>query len=313
MSTPEGPLSGLRVGLSVSGTETDMARRGFTKDGLNRLTVRLARALLAEGAALGFGHDWREGGVMEAVANIALDYQHTTVPAETGPPIVNYIPWPDTASATDPALLTKLKGIVEVIPAGLHEELRPLEEHALRAGRSSEEWRYLRARGLTHLRKLLVEHCQARVALGGKLEGVEGRLPGIVEEIFLSLTARQPVYLAGLLGGATELLGKNLLEEGSAEILRQALMGAAQSPLAAIYSRRAEPSSSGLADSDLNVEAVLGYLTTDGSRTCIRTNGLRREEHLVLLNTSLEEEAVSLILKGLKHGWKPRTSSFQKK
>lgn len=91
MGAAERSLGGLRVGLSVSGTGEQMARRGFTEDGLNRLTVRLARALLTEGAALAFGHDWREGGVMEAVANIALDYRKAAVPADMGSPMLNFV------------------------------------------------------------------------------------------------------------------------------------------------------------------------------------------------------------------------------
>jgi hypothetical protein len=300
MRAAERSLSGMRVGLSVSGTGEQMARRGFTKDGLNRLTVRLARALLSEGAALAFGHDWREGGVMEAIANIALDYRQAAVPAEMGPPIVNFIPWPDTASGTNSALLARLKSIVEVIPAGLPEELRPLEAQALQSGRSSEEWHYLRARGLTRLRRLLAERCQVRVALGGKLAGFDGRLPGIVEEVLLSLQAEQPAYLAGLLGGATEVLGKTLLAEESAESLRQVLTDTASLSLAEIYSRHAAPGSRGLTDSDLNLDEILSFLTADGSRACVRQNGLTREENLLLLHTNLEEETVSLILRGLK-------------
>ena len=242
---------------------------------------------------------------MEAVANIALDYQQATVPADIGPPIVNFIPWPDVSSATDSALLSRLKGVVEVIPAGLPAELQELEAQALSAGRLAETWRYLRARGLTHLRRLLVARCQARVALGGKLEGFDGRLPGIVEEAFLSLEARQPLYLAGLLGGAAEVLGKSLIEEVVTDSLRQALQGTAQSPLTQIYPRLAKPGASGLSDSDLNVEAILGFLAAGGSRVCLRTNGLARTENLALLSTNLEEETVTLILKGLKQKWNP--------
>lgn len=311
MSEAERSLRGLRVGLSVSGTADELARRGFTEDGLNRLTVRLARALLAEGATLAFGHDWRAGGVMEAIANIALDYQPALAPAETGPPIFNLLPWDETASATDSALLARLKCVVEVIPAGLPEELRPLEAEALRAGKESREWRYLRARGLTRLRRLLTERCQARVALGGKLEVYDGRLPGIVEEIFLSCAAGQPVYLAGLLGGAGEVLGRLLTaEEGAAEALRRALADAASSPLAETYARQAGPTATGLADSDLNPEAILESLAAESSRACVRSNGLTVEENRVLLHTHLEEEAVSLVLRGLKKTWDPRARSF---
>jgi hypothetical protein len=310
MSPTYRPLCGLRIGLSVSGTGEDMALRGFTESGLNRLTIRLSRVLLAEGAALAFGHDWREGGVMEAVASIALDYEGPTRSLELGPPIINVIPWPDTISATDPALLSKLKGVVEVIPAGLPEDLLMLEEQAFQAGRLSEEWRYLRARGLTHLRRLLVERCHVRVVLGGKLGGAEGRLPGIIEEAFVSLSAKQPIYLAGLLGGASEILGRILLGEGSSEVLRQTLKDFAQSPLAKVYSRHAEPTSSGLADSDLNVEAILGLMEAASSRACLHTNGLTKAENFALLTTDLEEETVSLILRGLKKRWNPQARNF---
>lgn len=73
----------------------------------------------------------------------------------------------------------------------------------------------------------------------------------------------------------------------SAETLRQVLTDAASSSLAAIYSRCATPGSRGLTDSDLDVEALLGF-------------GLTVEENLLLLHTNLEEETVSLILRGLK-------------
>ena len=308
-SLGERPLRGLRVGLSISGTGEDMAGRGFTESGLNRLTVRLARALLAEGGSLAFGHDWREGGVMEAVASIALDYQGPAESPDLGPPILNFIPWPDTASATDPTLLSRLKGVVEVIPPGLPEDLKPREAQALQAGRSSEEWRYLRARGLTYLRERLVERCQVRVALGGKLEGSEGRFPGIAEEVFLSLQAQQPVYLAGLLGGAAEALGKVLLTKRASDVLTQALKTSPS--LAKVYSRHATPTAKGLADSDLNVEAIMGFLLADACRSLVLSNGLTREENLDLLRTNLEEETVSLILRGLKQKWDPVGRGFR--
>ena len=310
MSPEVRPLGGLRVGLSVAGNPEDLALRGFTEGGLRRLTVRLTRALLAEGAGLAFGHDWREGGIMEAIANIALDYQGPGRPTDLGPPILNFIPWPDTASATGSALLSRLKGVVEVNPGGLPDELRAREQPALDLGRSSEEWRYLRARGLTHLRRRLIACCSARVALGGKLTGFDGRLPGIVEEVFLTLEASQPVFLAGILGGAAEVLGKVLLGIESARALRDSLRATAQSPLVSIYSQRAVPSSSGLADSDANVEAIVGFLAAENSQTIVQSNGLSREENLALLQTDLEEELVTLVLTGLKRKWNPQTRSL---
>jgi hypothetical protein len=294
------PLAGLRVGVSVSGSGEDLARRGFTESGLNRLTVRLSRALLAEGAALAFGHDWREGGVMEAIASIAFDYRLPAAPQEVGPAIVNLIPWPDVASATDPTLLARLARLVEVTPALLPEELRPLEAQALAAGPSSPTWRYLRARGLTHLRRRLAERCHARVALGGRLSGFDGRLPGIVEEVFFTCAAARPVYLAGLLGGAAEILGAILVNGRPADDLRRALERPEMQPLAEIYARHATPSAEGVRDSDLNLPAIAAFLAGDGSHAALAGNGLTREQNLALLSTDLEEQVTSLVVLGLR-------------
>jgi SLOG cluster2 len=190
--------------------------------------------------------------------------------------------------------------VVEVTPARLPEELRPLEAQAIAAGRTSPTWRYLRARGLTHLRRRLVERCHARVALGGRLSGFDGRLPGIVEEVFLSCAAARPIYLAGLLGGAAEILGGLLVNGRPADDLRTVLERSEVQPLAEIYARHANPSAEGLSDHDLDLPAVAAFLAGDGSRAAIAGNGLIREDNLTLLTTDLEEQVIALVLLGLR-------------
>jgi hypothetical protein len=147
MSPPTRPFDGQRIGISVSSSGEQLSRRGFTEAGVNRFTVRFARALLAEGATLAFALDWREGGLMEAIASIAFDYQLPASSRVSEAPILNLIPWPDT-SATEPGLLARLAGVVEVSSAGLPAELRSMEPQARAAGRSAEAWRYLGAWGL---------------------------------------------------------------------------------------------------------------------------------------------------------------------
>jgi hypothetical protein len=282
----ERPLAGLRVGLSVAGDPEDLARWGFTESGMNRLTVRLARALLAEGAGLAFGHDWREGGVMEAIASIALDYRGSSLLHASAPPILNYIPWPDSRSQAPADLLARLREIVEVQPAGLPASDSELEDRTRREGRESEAWRILRARGLSHMRRRLTEVCGARVAFGGKLKNFQGSLPGIVEEVFLALQASQPVYLAGLLGGAAEALGRVLVLGEKVETL--------PSPVP----EEGTPGDSG-------PQAVLRFLGSPEARERLQLNGLRVDENRLLLSTTLEEEAIALILTGLHRVRKP--------
>lgn len=56
---------------------------------------------------------------------------------------------------------------------------------------------------LSGLRTFMVNKTDARIVLGGKREGFQGSMPGIFEEVLLSLKRRQPLYLAGGFGGAT--------------------------------------------------------------------------------------------------------------
>lgn len=60
-----------------------------------------------------------------------------------------------------------------------------------------------RARGLAGLRRYMTDHQIGRVFLGGRREDFEGAMPGVVEELLLTLERGQPTYLAGGFGGVT--------------------------------------------------------------------------------------------------------------
>lgn len=288
-------LAHLRMGLSVAGNPEELARYGFTPAGMNRCTVRLARALLAEGATLAFGHDWRPDGVMEAITSLAFDYHRPLDQPQRQPVILNLVPWPQERSSLDADLLLRLEGTVEVRAAGLPDELRELAEGARRLAAGSEERRYLRARGLTHMRRQLEESCDARIAMGGKLDGYDGRLPGIVEEVLFALQSDHSVYLAGLLGGAAHLLGRVILDREDPEPVFQDLR------LEEVYRQRGAPAlQDRLDDASLDREALRRELCSEEIRKRLLGNGLTEDENRQLLNSTLEEETVLLILKGLK-------------
>src|SRR5690606_12847315 len=109
----------------------------------------------------------------------------------------NLVPWPDEPELSEPER-TALAAHLAVEPAGLPPALVP---HAATAARGSTERCYLRARGLTHLRRRLTATTNARLCIGGKLGGSQGRYPGIVEEALLAIEAKQPLYVSGLFGG----------------------------------------------------------------------------------------------------------------
>lgn len=60
------------------------------------------------------------------------------------------------------------------------------------------------------MRKTMVAGTSARLALGGRVEGYKGSMPGIAEEVLLAMDASQPVYLLGGFGGCTRDIAESL-------------------------------------------------------------------------------------------------------
>lgn len=61
------------------------------------------------------------------------------------------------------------------------------------------------------MRERITQASQARLVLGGKLTGFAGLVPGVVEEAWLSLKSRHPLFLAGGFGGAARAVADLLL------------------------------------------------------------------------------------------------------
>ena len=206
--TTHRPLTDCVVGFSISESE-DMERLGFDRSEMNRCVVRLSESLLAVGARLAFGHDWRPGGVMVAVAALAVRYFHLGPDAagksKAKAPIINRVAWPDlpflapavtsnpdasppAGSAVDP-MVRLLKGVVDA-------RQTPVPEGTSRAD------------ALSLMRAELADLCDIRVCLGGKLTGFSGKMSGIVEEALGALRKGRPVFTSGIFGGASALVAR---------------------------------------------------------------------------------------------------------
>lgn len=176
------PLEGMAVGISISEAE-DLAGTGFTRDDINLVTVELCRRLVALGAQVVLGHQWRPGGIMEQVTRFAQAYHMES--GASGQPIVhNVMAWPDKASLSE-FDREQLKDLVRI-----YESEEPLG----------------RAEALTAMRQRVTEIAKARICLSGKMNSYEGTMPGLIEETFLSVDQGEPVYLSAMMGGAAAAL-----------------------------------------------------------------------------------------------------------
>jgi hypothetical protein len=287
------PLSGLFVGLSISESD-DSTGRGFPAWQVNRVTMQFVAALMGQGAGVVFGHDWRDDGVMEAMHAFALRMQapHGAEAAGApagGPLLQNLLPWPDEPKLSE-AERERLASTLSVEPAGLPDDLAP----AVREDGQAFPEPYLRARGLTHLRRKLNERTQARVCVGGRTRGSQGRYPGVIEEAFLSVEARQPLFLIGFLGGA-------------ARQVIDAVEGrpgpppdfAAPTGLGGIYEAvRRERRTAG-PDDEIDRGRVWSAFKSIGVPGLSESNKLTVEQNRELFHTPAVERAIQLVLLGL--------------
>jgi hypothetical protein len=280
-------LDGVRLGISISESDGSQGR-GFDAEEVNRTVERLCLGLLAQGAGLVFGHDWRAGGVMERVLGFAQGYQR---PGGGEPLLLNLIPWPE-APALSQQERDFLGDVLKIEQCGLPPALAGEVESGLRGQPGGQA--YLRARALTWLRRALTDRCTARVCLGGKTRGYQGRLPGIVEEGLFALEFDRPLFLSAIFGGATAdlidaLAGRPLAVDGW-----QPAEGIVQS--FAAFGAGVEP---GDPDARLDPAGVRQRLAGLGLAQLARDNGLSPEENGRLFRAQSASEVIDWILVGL--------------
>ena len=297
MTVPHRPLAGCAVNLSISEND-DSAGRGFPGWQVNRLTLQVVAALFGQGASVVFGHDWREDGVMEAVYGFARQMQPpiplspADVEAEAEPMLQNRLPWPDNPYLPETDL-ERLSSTLKVQPAGLPAELMPYDEEARGAGPNSNLYRYLRARGLTFLRRQLNDLCHARLCLGGRTSGSAGRYPGVIEEALLAIEGNKPLYLASFLGGATEQIVDAL--EGS----KMKDDFCPPTSLERLYENPPVKDLGAHEDRIIDRAALWKRFSETGAERLATANGLTLDENNELLHTPIVDRVIELVLIGL--------------
>ncbi len=211
------------VGISVS-PSAEAERLGYDERQINRMVIRMAQFFLDRDMRIIFGHDWREDGVMRAVADFAAvvagraeefleskEKWHGSQETadEWVARMVNVVPTSrDNLSGAALEAARDSGGALSVIAAG---DLAAEVWERWGSDMKAHGWVTTGDRGgeLTRLRHCLTMMLSpgCRVCLGGRTEGYQGREPGVMEEARLALRYGKPVYLMGGFGGATRLFG----------------------------------------------------------------------------------------------------------
>ena len=201
----------LAPAVAISTSESpDMAVLGLSEGHLQDAMAEIALQLLSSGTSLAYGGDLRAHGFTEQLFELILRYRDH--PNHSGKiTVTDYLAWPVHIQMTADDLASFSAG---------HENSAHLIFLALDGSRlewerrrglpvhepDDDEW----TEGLTTMRVVMREETQARIVLGGRVDGYKGRMPGIAEETLLSLEISQPVFLIGGFGGCTRAIAETI-------------------------------------------------------------------------------------------------------
>ena len=188
------------VAISMS-ESPDMAVLGFSEGHLREAVAEFAIYLLASGTNLAYGGDLRSGGFTELLFELIMRYRRDE---DTDARVIDYLAWPVHVrmKATDlDALAAELQGFAQLALIGQDGRWMSMEERYTLPSREPDEREW--GTGLTAMRRTMRGDTDARIVLGGQVEGHKGAMPRIAEETLLSLEAGQPLFLIGGFGGCT--------------------------------------------------------------------------------------------------------------
>ncbi len=219
-------LPGKVIALSMS-ESTDVSRYGLDQLHLESTMLELSRYLLIKGATLAYGGHLGATGYTQRLFELvrAHNQRDQAQPFER---IVNHRGWPLPRLSKDQR--SELKPVAQTTelprPADVDETLHAdfTSSPAFFPGSRSPAHRFAWARGMTEMRRFQADQARsgvcARIVLGGTFgptvkvaedgtrseQWYSSRIPGVLEEVLLSVQAGQPVFLIGAFGGAARLV-----------------------------------------------------------------------------------------------------------
>lgn len=189
---PRDALHGMAVGVSVS-ESADLPRLGLAPHHCELAVAELARAILIAGGTIVYGGRLVPAGFTDILLDEVRRY------AEDRSALVICLAETEHRKFTDDELAERqrqLHASAELVCIDI--DGNPVDPR--RRPASTEQLDP--AAALTGLRHHITARVDARVLVGGRMTGFQGAMPGVVEEALLSVSSRQPLYVAGGFGGA---------------------------------------------------------------------------------------------------------------
>jgi hypothetical protein len=198
----------MKIAVSIS-TPDKMAlnQRGYSAQHLNDTLVEFFRYIFAAGGTVLYGGDLRRDGYTKALIDLAGEYAKGALdPA----PLRNYLSWP-YSRLVDEDLRAELQGTVAFNLFHKKPQFEVVEDTPV--DEFSPEQKFAAAVSILEMRKAMAENEDARILMGGKLQGYSGFFPGLLEEAWRTMKAKKPLYLMAAWGGCAGAIAEMLIDK----------------------------------------------------------------------------------------------------
>lgn len=292
----ENIFMGMNVGLSFSevGCVEEHNFESFLPHNLvTRLGQELARHLLARGCKLLYGGDLRPGGITEFILHEASVLKSRN-PRMEGV-IDNYLAWPLFLVNDERMreLLADNYEILSFVKCSAPSEL--VKDEAVPIKPDCVEHRFIWSKSLTNMRVQLVESSNVRICGGGKRADFKGAMPGVLEEILLSIRRKKPLFLCGGFGGMVNDVTNLILNQQVNDALSMEWQELNNSNYRELQNYAQQ------SNSRVSYKNIVRELSNVSVLQLAEASGLPESSYVELMTTRYVENAVYLCLEGMKN------------
>lgn len=290
----DGTLGSCRIGLSISdSTSGNYSDHHLNADHLKRLSQDLARHLLARAGTIIYGGDLRKDGFTQFILDeaVALKTRLNTDNIY----VENHLAWPLYISEPEVvAWRAKYSGIIKSVEHDIPSDIEKDTDKNAFIAPSGTDNKYIWSRCLTQMREKSIETSHARICAGGKLAGYNGKMPGVLEEIIISIEQHKPIFLLGAFGGVVGDVCKSITNKAISTPITEHW----QITNNVGYSELQERAKQENQNADYaKIKTIFEDISVE---ELARSSGLNSDDYYRLMESPFVDECVHLVLKGLK-------------
>jgi len=285
-------LSGLTVGVSISDPdEISLLEIGQGPSHLKHLSQDIGRHILAQKSVIIYGGDLRKNGFTEFLISEAQALKTRTNSEDIF--IKNYLAWPIYLLNKEEIIDWKAEynNTLEMIQVPCEAEVVnsvPNINNFLTPD-NTDNW-FIWSKCLTKMRNELISNCDVRICAGGKHSGYKGKMPGVLEEILISITQSKPIFILGGFGGVCQSISELLMSNQIPFQLKEMWQKENNAGYVDLLSK--------IVNEDPEYYPTYGSLLENITLDKLN-NGLDKTENMTLFRTPFIDEALHFILLGI--------------